>query len=110
VQGGPVGRRDRRGLLRRGVKGAVAGPNHAATYDLLCEKQFGLGASFDGEMCACKKGLSLCPCLACVGARGLLCCCASVGARACACTRLSWRCPCHWHCASTAAGSERASA
>ena len=41
MQGGAMGRRDRRGLLRRGVKGAGSGPNHAATYDRLCEKQFG---------------------------------------------------------------------
>ncbi len=82
MQGGPVGRRDRRGLLRRAVNG-VAGPNHAATYDLLCEKQFGLGASFDGEMCACKKGLSVSAAV-CGDARAsvLLCCCAAVGARA----------------------------
>ncbi len=29
---------------------------HSGTYNFLCEQQFGEGAEFDGEMCACKKG------------------------------------------------------
>jgi hypothetical protein len=29
---------------------------HTGAYSLLCEQQFGEGAEFDGEMCACRKG------------------------------------------------------
>ena len=42
--GGGVGQRRRSGA-------------HASTYDRLCQKQFGQGAAFDGEMCACKAGV-----------------------------------------------------
>ena len=40
----------------RGVGGLGGSSQAAATYDRLCEKQFGIGATFDGEMCACKTG------------------------------------------------------
>lgn len=51
---------------KRSGRGAVSAPRgdqgakgRRSGYDRLCERQFGVGAMFDGEMCACKSGFAV---------------------------------------------------
>eukprot|EP00960_Hanusia_phi_P061551 764872-Hanusia_phi.AAC.3 len=45
-----------KGGRRMAKRNAQTSKSHFAAYDRLCMKQFGIGAKFDGEMCACQEG------------------------------------------------------